>query len=120
MGHQTVVRWERERFGGELRWVIEDCRHLPAHPTRGLLSVGRAVVRVPPKTMAAERRIARTRGKSDPIDAAAAARAALREPGPPAATQDEASRTLELLAGRREYLVRYRTAAVNLLRCRVP
>ena len=38
------------------------------------------VVRVPPKLMAGARASARTRGKSDPIDALAIARAALREP----------------------------------------
>jgi len=38
-------------------------------------------VRVPPKLTVPERRAGRERGKSDPIDALAIARAALREPG---------------------------------------
>ena len=81
-GHQAAIRWARERFGAELRWAVEDCRHLSARLERDLLTAGQRVVRVPPKMMAEQRRIARTRGKSDPIDAAAVARAALREPGP--------------------------------------
>jgi transposase len=44
--------------------------------------------------MAEARNGARTRGKSDPIDALAIARAALREPDLPAAVHDETSREL--------------------------
>jgi transposase len=47
--------------------------------------------------MAAARSGARTRGKSDPIDALAVARAALREPDLPAAVHDDVSRELKLL-----------------------
>jgi transposase len=118
-GHQAAVMWARERFGTDLRWAIEDCRHLSARLERDLLTAGQSVVRVPPKMMAGQRRIARTRGKSDPIDAAAVARAALREPGLPAASHDEASRELKLLVDRREDLVKHRTATVNRLLWRV-
>ena len=48
-------------------------------------TAGQPVVRVPPKMMAEQRRIGRTRGKSDPIDALAVARAVLREPDLPVA-----------------------------------
>jgi transposase len=118
-GHQAAVMWAREQFGPGLRWAVEDCRHLSARLERDLLAAGQLVVRVPPKMMAEQRRIARTRGKSDPIDAAAVARAALREPGLPAASHDEVSRELKLLTDRREDLVRYRTAVINRLRWRV-
>ena len=84
-GHQAAIRWARERYGADLRWAVEDCRHLSARLERDLLAAGQVVVRVPPKMMAEQRRIARTRGKSDPIDAAAVARAALREPDLPVA-----------------------------------
>ena len=49
---------------------------------------------MPPKLMAPERRAGRVRGKSDPIDALAVARAALREPraGAPAAGEQPLSR----------------------------
>lgn len=118
-GHQAAVRWARERFGVELSWAIEDCRHLSARLERDLLTAGQSVVRVPPKMMAEQRRIARTRGKSDPIDAAAVARAALREPDLPVASHDEQSRELKLLVDRRDDLVKHRTATINRLLWRV-
>jgi transposase len=118
-GHQGAVRWARRKFGDELRWAVEDCRHLSARLERDLLSAGQAVVRVPPKMMAEQRRVARTRGKSDPIDALAVARAALREPGLPVASHDYTSRELKLLIDRREDLVQQRTSTTNRLLCRV-
>lgn len=118
-GHREAVRWARSRFGAELRWAIEDCRHLSARLERDLLTAGQAVVRVPPKMMAEQRRIARTRGKSDPIDAAAVARAALRQPDLPVASHDEVSRELKLLVDRREDLVQQRTSTINRLLWRV-
>lgn len=119
VGHQAAVVWVRKQFGTEVRWAIEDCRHLSARLERDLLSAGQAVVRVPPKMMAEQRRIARTRGKSDPIDAAAVARAALREPDLPVASHDETSRELKLLVDRRDDLVKHRTATINRLLWRV-
>lgn len=118
-GHQAAVRWAREQFGVELLWAIEDCRHLSARLERDLLTAGQSVVRVPPKMMAEQRRIARTRGKSDPIDAAAVARAAVREPDLPVASHDETSRELKLLVDRRDDLVKHRTATINRLLWRV-
>jgi len=115
-GHDKAICWARERFGAELLWAIEDCRHLSARLELDLLDAGEQVVRVPPKLMAEQRRTARTRGKSDPIDALAVARAALREPDLPVATHDEASRELKLLVDRREDLVGERTRMVNRLR----
>ena len=68
------------RSRAEVVWAVEDCRHLSARLERDLLTAGQRVVRVPPKMMAMVRASARTRGKSDPIDALAVARAFLREP----------------------------------------
>lgn len=118
-GHRRAVAWARERFGSSVLWAIEDCRHLSARLERDLLTAGQSVVRVPPKMMAEQRRVARTRGKSDPIDALAVARAAQREPNLPAATHDEQSRELKLLVDRRDDLVKHRTATVNRLLWRV-
>jgi transposase len=118
-GHRAAVRWARATFGREVRWAVEDCRHLSARLERDLLTDGQSVVRVPPKMMAEQRRIARTRGKSDPIDAAAVARAALREPDLPVASHDDVSRELKLLIDRREDLVTTRTATINRLLWRV-
>jgi transposase len=118
-GHAEAVMWARERFGAELVWAIEDCRHLSARLERDLLTAGQQVVRVPPKLMAQTRASARTRGKSDPIDALAVARAYLREPDLPVASHDEVSRELKLLVDRREVLVAQRTATINRLLWRV-
>ena len=44
-GHAEAVMWARERFGAEVVWAIEDCRHLSARLERDLLgfwSVGGA------------------------------------------------------------------------------
>ena len=54
---------------------------------------------------------ARTFGKSDPIDALAIARAALREPDLPVARLDGADREIRLLVDHREDLVAERTRA---------
>lgn len=115
-GHDKAVRWAQEKFGPGLTWGIEDCRHLSARLEADLLEAGQVVVRVPAKLMAVQRRTARTRGKSDPIDALAVARAVLREPDLPTASHDEASRELKLLVDHREDLVRQRTAVMNRFR----
>ena len=115
-GHAKALRWARQQFSGERIWGVEDCRHLSARLERDLLSGGERVVRVPPKLMAQSRASARTRGKSDPIDALAVARAVLREPDLPVAAHDEVSRELKLLVDRREDLVGERTRMVNRFR----
>ena len=115
VGRHKALVWARVEFGNELVWGIEDCRHLSARLERDLLSAGQQVVRVPPKLMAQTRASARTRGKSDPIDALAVARAVLREPDLPVASHDAVSRELKLLIDRREDLVAQRTLAINRL-----
>jgi transposase len=118
-GHVQALRWARQRFGDEVVWAIEDCRHLSARLERDLLTAGQKVVRVPSKLMAQTRASARTRGKSDPIDALAVAPALLREPDLPVASHDEVSRELKLLVDRREDLVGQRTSTINRLLWRV-
>jgi transposase len=115
-GHAKAVQWARQMFPGERRWGIEDCRHLSARLERDLLTGGEQVVRVPPKLMAQTRASARTRGKSDSIDALAVARAVLREPDLPVAAHDGVSRELKLLVDRREDLVGERTRMINRFR----
>ena len=66
--------------------------------------------------MAHIRDSARTYGKSDPIDALAVARAALREPDLPVARLDGAERELRLLVDHREDLVAERTRIISRLR----
>ena len=118
-GHAEAVMWAREQFGAEVIWAIEDCRHLSARLERDLFALGQKVVRIPPKLMAQTRASARTRGKSDPIDALAVARGFLREPDLPVASHDEVSRELKLLVDRREDLVAQRSATINRLLWRV-
>jgi transposase len=105
----TSVSCTGRSFGPERRWAVEDCRHLSRRLERDLLSAGEVIVAVPPKLMANTRDSARTYGKSDPIDALAVARAALREPNLPAAQLDGPSRELKLLVDHREHLVAERT-----------
>lgn len=118
-GHIQAIMWAREQFGTDLIWGIEDCRNLSARLERDLLGADQKVVRVPTKLMAQTRASARQRGKSDPIDAEAVARAVLREPNLPTAAHDEVSRELKLLTDRRDVLVAQRTSAINRLRWHV-
>ena len=116
-GHLRLVKWAAK--WPQRRWAIEDCRTLSRRLESDLLRAGELAVRVPPKLMAGVRRSARTRGKSDPIDALAVARAALREPDLPVARLDGPSREIRLLVDYRESLIKDRTAAQNRLRWRL-
>ena len=120
-GHLKALGWARRQWGedADLLWGIEDCRNMSLRLERDLLDAGQRVVRVPPHLMARTRASARTRGKSDPIDALAVARAVLREPDLPVATHDEISRQFKLLVDRRDDLVAYRTAVINRLLWRI-
>jgi transposase len=116
-GHEKAYRWARKAFIDQSRiWGIEDCRHLSGMLERDLIAHGEPVVRVPTKLMARHRASARTRGKSDPIDALAVARAVAREEDLPAAVTDDHAREVALLVARREDLVAERTRAINRLR----
>jgi transposase len=105
-----AAHWEERRF------AIEDCRHVTRRLESDLLAAGETVVRVPPKLMAGARRGGREHGKSDPIDALAVARAALREPDLPLAELDGDARVLRLLVDHREDLVGERTRIQSRLR----
>lgn len=113
-GHLQLRRWA-ERWP-ERRWGLEDCRHLSRRLEADLLRAGESVVRVPPKLMAGARRSAREPGKSDPIDALAVARAALREPDLPVASLDGPERELRLRVDHREDLIGERTRHEQRLR----
>ena len=113
-GHLELVRWAAR--WPERAFALEDCRHLSRALERDLLLAGERVVRVPPKLMAGARRSSREPGKSDPIDALAVARAALREPDLPVASLDGPERDLRLLVDHREDLVAQRTQIENRLR----
>src|SRR6267143_778148 len=82
VGSDELIGWA-SALDAERLWAIEDCRLLTPWLERQLLGLGEELVRVSPKLTVPERRAGRTRGKSDPIDALAVARAALREPDLP-------------------------------------
>jgi transposase len=114
-GHLQLLAWARQVAPGQRRWAVEDVRHVAGNLIRDLLAAGEQVVFVPPRLMAGERRGGRQRGKSDPIDALAIARAALRE-ALPVACLDEATRPVRLLTDHRDSLVADRTRMINRFR----
>jgi transposase len=113
-GHLRSRRWAAQ--WEERRWALEDCRPFTRRLESELLGAGEAVLRVSPKLMADARRVGRERGKSDPIDARAVARAALREPDLPRAQLDCPSREVKLLLDHHDDLVSERTRRENRLR----
>jgi transposase len=116
VANNELLAWAVELDSARL-WALEDCRQLTRSLERQLLAAGEELVRVPPKLMAPERRAGRSRGKSDPIDALAVARAALREPGLSRPRPDEQPfRELKLLVDHRDDLVDERRRAQQRLR----
>jgi transposase len=115
-GFAALLIWARG-LDDERVWALEDCRHVAGSFERFLIARGERVLRVPTKLMADSRRAARTRGKSDSIDAIAVARAALREglDTLPAAHLDGPELDLRLLVDHRERLVRHRVGLNNTL-----
>jgi transposase len=116
VGSDELLGWASS-LAGERLWAVEDCRQLTRWLERQLLSVGEELVRVPPKLTVPERRAGRTRGKSDPIDALASARAALREPDLSRPRPDERVYwELKLLVDHRDDLVDQRRRTHQRLR----
>jgi transposase len=113
-GHLEALQWAGR--WPERRWALEDCRHVSRRLEADLLVAGEVVVRVPSKLTGVVRKVASTRGKSDPIDALAVARAALREPDLPMAKLDGSSREVRLRLDHRDDLVGERTRTQNRLR----
>jgi transposase len=116
-GHARLLGWARG-LDAQRVWAIEDCRHVSGKLERFLLARGERVVRVAPRLMAGRRRASRERGKSDPIDALAVARAALEEgiETLPMARLDGPAREIKLLLDHREDIVAERTRIQNRLR----
>jgi transposase len=116
-GFERALGWARSLGGGRV-WAVEDCRHVSGRFERFLVARGERVVRVAPKLMAGARRGARTRGKSDLIDALAVARAALKEGVErlPTAHLDERALEIRLLLDHRDDLVADRSDEQRRLR----
>jgi transposase len=106
-----LLAWASQ-LDSERLWAVEDCRHVSGALERELVAAGERLLRVPPKLTAPERRVGRARGKSDSIDALAAAGASLREPrlDRPRAGE-ERLRELKLLVVHRDDLVDERRRA---------
>jgi transposase len=117
VGHERLLAWAR-RLAEERVWAIEDCRHVSGGLERFLLRSGERVVRVAPKLMAGARKSARDFGKSDPLDADAVARAAIRMGigTLPRARLSGPEREIALLLDHREDLVAERTRIQQRLR----
>ncbi|MDT0305320.1 IS110 family transposase, partial [Streptomonospora wellingtoniae] len=95
-------------------WAIEDGRGLARPLADALLLAGHRVVWVPARAMAAHRRLRnRTGAKSDAIDAAAVAHAAMAASDAAPHRIDPGVRTLRLLADARADLVARRTQVAN-------
>lgn len=114
-GFERLVTWARE-LDQERLFAVEDGRHVSGHLERHLIARGERSVRVAPRMMGESRRADRVRGKSDPIDATAVARAALAHPDLPVATLAGPEREIGLLVAHRESLVRERTDRICKLR----
>ena len=116
VGSDALLGWASS-LSSERLWAVEDCRQLTRWLEQQLLSVGEDLVRVPPKLTVPERRAGRTRGKSDPIDALAIARAAIREPclSPPR-PDERVYREVKLLVDHRDDLVDQRRRTQQRLR----
>jgi transposase len=116
VGSEELLGWG-SALDSERLWAVEDCRQLTGWLERQLVSAGEELVRVPPKLTVPERRAGRARGKSDPIDALAIARAALREPDLSRPRPDErVYRELKLLVDHRDDLVDQRRRTQQRLR----
>ncbi|WP_306371662.1 IS110 family transposase [Nocardiopsis sp. CC223A] len=107
-GHQKILAWLAQFPNVQV--AVEDCRHLTRRLEADLLDAGHKVVRVHTRLMAGMRRGGRQPGKSDPIDAEAVARVALREDGLPTAELPGPMREVKLLSDHRRSLVARRTA----------
>src|SRR5579871_2897847 len=117
-GFGQLLAWARSLDPEERVWVIEDCRHVSGPLERFLIDHGEAVARLAPHLMSVARTHVPERGKSDPIDALAVARAALAHGLENLPTARLAGPELEirLLHQHHQRLVKQRTALINDLR----
>jgi transposase len=116
-GTLEALRFAAE-LDGERVWALEDCRHVNGRLERGLVASGDRVVRVAPGLTESSRRAVREPGKSDPIDATAIARAALREgiDTLPVAFLDEQAHEIRVLNDYRDQLINERVRHVSRAR----
>jgi transposase len=99
-------------------WAIEDCRHVSARLEAALIAAGERVIRVPAAMTGQARKVARTAGKSDPIDARAVALAVVRDgvESFPVAFTDAQAMEIRVLGDYRDQIISERTRMINRLR----
>jgi transposase len=113
----TLLKWIRSITDGTATWAIEDGRGFARRLADGLLLAGQEVVWVPSRLTAAHRKLhAATGAKSDPIDAIAAAHAAIAAPDLDRHRIDEQVRELRVLADYRADIIKRRTMVINQLK----
>lgn len=117
----TLLGWIGSIIGDTpVTWAIEDGRGFARRLADGLLLAGHEVVWVPTRLAAAHRKLhAATGAKSDQIDAAAAAHAAIANPNLDRHRIDERVRELRVLVDYRSDLVKRRTMAINQLKAQL-
>ena len=103
-----------------LTWAIEDGHGFARRLADGLLLAGHEVVWVPTRLMVAHRKLHATTGaKSDPVDAAAAAFAAIATPELDRHRIDDRVRELRVLVDHCSDLVKRRTMVINQLKAQL-
>lgn len=118
----ALLTWIRSISNNDapVTWAIEDGHGFARRLADGLLVAGQEVVWVPTRLMVAHRRLHATTGaKSDQVDAAAAARAAIAIPGLDRHRIDEQVRELRVLVDHRADLVKRRTTVTNQLKAQL-
>jgi len=113
-GHARLLRWAR-KHGPERRFGIEGSGSFGAALARLLVAADERVVEVPAVLTDRERRHLSRAGKSDPGDALAIARVALREQGLGPARLAGITEDLKLLVDAREQCLAERTRIANQL-----
>lgn len=119
----TLLAWAAQHAAGQaVSWAIEDGRGLARRLADALVAAGQSVVWVPVRLMVAERHHTGPRGKSDPLDALAVAKAAANPDNADYLAWhrlDEPGAELAPLVDEREDLVAERTRLINSMRWRL-
>jgi hypothetical protein len=95
-----LLQGDADKRRGAAERRAEEAQERPGALERHLICRGERSVRVPPRMMGESRRSERVSGTSDPIDATAVARAALRHPELPQATLAGPDKEIGLLVAR--------------------
>lgn len=113
-GFTDVLNWAAQ-FGAQVVFGVEGSQSYGAGLARFLLQAGFEVKEIPPELAVRQRRRRRSRGKSDELDALAAARVVIEEPRLPTARRSQVLQDLKVLVDRHSQLQRQRTKEINRL-----